>query len=137
MAWPPVLQRLWSRLSDRSRGPASARDWARLGSVEGAPSGVLLRVVEESFPASDLVPAGAQVSEDFKKVELWICLKAPPISDGNNFGADVQNCVLGELKAMRHGIEGFLGGADAYHWARAIGIEKLVREPYEEGGVAS
>ena len=36
--------------------------------------------------------AAAQVSEDFKKVELWICLKTPPISDGNNFGAEVQNC---------------------------------------------
>jgi hypothetical protein len=71
------------------------------------------------------------------KVELWICLKAPAISDGNNFGADVQNCVLAEIKTMRHGIEGFLGGADAYHWARGIGVEKLVRDASTETSTSS
>merc|ERR1740117_38562 len=69
--------------------------------------------------------AAAALVDDFKKVELWISLKAPPISDGNNFGAEVQSCVLAEIKEVRTAVEAFIGGADVYHKARGEGIEKL------------
>jgi hypothetical protein len=39
--------------------------------------------------------------EDLKSLEMWLMIKVPEVSDGNNFGVDVQNFVLGELKALR------------------------------------
>eukprot|EP00965_Chrysotila_dentata_P018260 607749-Pleurochrysis_carterae.AAC.1 len=47
----------------------------------------------------------AQSVEDFKACEMWIAMKAPAISDGNNFGVDVQNYVASELKTMRHAMQ--------------------------------
>mmetsp|Transcript_31828 Transcript_31828/g.66938 ORF Transcript_31828/g.66938 Transcript_31828/m.66938 type:complete len:157 (-) Transcript_31828:50-520(-) len=57
---------------------------------------------------------------------MWIAMKAPAISDGNNFGVDVQNYVASELKTMRHAMQAMIDGASNYHWQRGAGLEKLV-----------
>jgi len=62
----------------------------------------------------------------FRQAEMWLYLKAPAVSDGNNFGVDVQNYVLGELKAMRTAMEAMVIGSRDYHWGRAEGLAKLL-----------
>lgn len=74
-----------------------------------------------------LVREQAAISvDDFKSAEMWIALKAPAVSDGNNFGVDVQNYVAGELKTMRLAIMAFVDSAGNYHWQRGLGIEKYI-----------
>jgi len=64
--------------------------------------------------------------DKIKAAELWIAMKSPAVSDGNNFGVDVQNYVYGELKSMRHAIQAIADDAlSNYHWQRANGLEKL------------
>ena len=61
----------------------------------------------------------------FRAAEMWLRLKTPVVSDGNNFGVDVQNYVISELDAMRKATEAFVTCGKDYHWARAEGVEKL------------
>ena len=67
----------------------------------------------------------AAAAAAFRAAEMWLAMKAPSISDGNNFGVDVQQYVVGELKAMRTQMEGFVATSKDYHWARAEGCAKL------------
>jgi len=61
----------------------------------------------------------------FRNAEMWLRIKSPAISDGNNFGVDVQNYVLSELEKMRATMEGMVSGGKDYHWGRAAAIDKL------------
>ena len=63
---------------------------------------------------------------DIRSAKLWISLRVPPISDGNNSGAEVQNYVLGELKAMREAATAMLDAGKDYQWQRALGLEKTI-----------
>lgn len=38
----------------------------------------------------------AAAVDEFRNAEMWLAMKAPSISDGNNFGVDVQNFVSAE-----------------------------------------
>lgn len=69
----------------------------------------------------------AKSIDDFKQAEMWIALKAPSISDGNNFGVDVQNYVAAELKTMRHAMQIMIDGASNYHWQRGNALEKSAK----------
>merc|ERR1719267_252199 len=94
-------------------------------SVESARGGVNQKVAElSSLVREEAAVAAAQ----FRAAEMWIRLKAPAVSDGNNFGVDVQNYVLGELQAMRKGIEAMVVSGRDYHWSRGQGLEKLFGE---------
>ena len=68
----------------------------------------------------------------FRDSEMWIRLKAPAVSDGNNFGVDVQNFVLGEVQHMRAAMEAMTTTGRDYHWSRAQGLEKLFGEEKQE-----
>jgi len=61
----------------------------------------------------------------FRQAEMWLRMKSPVISDGNNFGVDVQNWVLEEIKKMREAMEAMGTTVKDYHWARASGVEKI------------
>ena len=65
--------------------------------------------------------------EDLKGLEMWLMIKVPEVSDGNNFGVDVQNFVLGELKTLRTEVTAMLDCVSAYHGAKAAVLEKLVK----------
>jgi len=67
----------------------------------------------------------AIATQEFLNAEMWISMKAPSCSDGNNFGVDVQNFVTTELKAMRTKIQAMLDVVSTYHWQRGLGLEKL------------
>lgn len=64
----------------------------------------------------------------FRAAEMWLRIKAPSVSDGNNFGVDVQNYVIAELQAMRTAMEAFIPAARDYHWSRAEGLAKLISD---------
>jgi hypothetical protein len=74
----------------------------------------------------------AMAQADFKKAEMWLYLKQPSISDGNNFGVDVQNYVLEQLKGMRESLTTMVNCVADYHWQRASGLDKLPGEKKEE-----
>jgi len=78
----------------------------------------------------------AQASFLFRQCEMWLYLKQPAVSDGNNFGVDVQNYVLGELKAMRTEMDAMLITGRDYHWSRGQGIDKLFGDAVEESSTS-
>ena len=61
----------------------------------------------------------------FRAAEMWLKLKSPSVSDGNNFGVDVQNYVISELVAMRTQMDAFIIASRDYHYSRAEGVGKL------------
>jgi len=67
----------------------------------------------------------AAATDEFRNAEMWLQMKAPSVSDGNNFGVDVQNFVNTEVVAMRTKIQGMLDALSTYHWQRGVGIEKM------------
>ena len=71
----------------------------------------------------------AMMVADFKAAEMWLYLKTPEVSDGNNFGVEVQAYVLGELKAMRTEAAAMMDAVSAYHLLRGATLEKIVKTP--------
>jgi len=61
----------------------------------------------------------------FRSAEMWLRIKTPAVSDGNNFGVEVQNYVITELAAMRTAMDAMIIGGRDWHWSRATGLEKL------------
>lgn len=70
----------------------------------------------------------AVAAAQFRACEMWLRLKNPAISDGNNFGVEVQGYVLEQLQTMRTAIEAMTVVGKDYHWARGTGLEKIVGE---------
>jgi len=68
----------------------------------------------------------ASASHVFRQAEQWLHMKTPAVSDGNNFGVDVQQYVLGELVKMRGSVEEMLVTGRDYHWTRAKGLDALL-----------
>jgi len=68
---------------------------------------------------------------DFRKMEMWLAFKTPPVSDGNNFGVEVQSFVCTELKTMRQAMQTMVDGVSNYHWQRASALEKMGGESKE------
>jgi len=75
--------------------------------------------------------AGAAV-DAFRRAEMWLSMKAPAVSDGNNFGVDVQNYVADEMKKMREVMEAMSTTVKDYHWGRASGLEKIAGDEKQE-----
>lgn len=88
------------------------------GSAPNAALAQLTRLVREH---------AAVATEHFKQAELWLVLKSPAVSDGNNFGVDVQQYVATELKELRKSFAGMIAGPADWHWARASGLEKVAQ----------
>lgn len=80
----------------------------------------------------DLVREEAAIAvASFRAAEMWLRLKTPSVSDGNNFGVDVQNYVISELQAMCKVMEAFVAAGRDYHWSRAQGVDKLFGDSAE------
>jgi len=91
-------------------------------SVEAAKGGINPKVAE----LSTLVREEAAVAAaQFRAAEMWLRLKAPAVSDGNNFGVDVQNYVRDDLQAMRTSMESMVVCGRDYYWSRAQGLDKV------------
>ena len=61
----------------------------------------------------------------FRSAEMWLRIKTPSVSDGNNFGVDVQNYVITELHAMQKAVDAMVTTSTDYPWARAAGLDTL------------
>jgi hypothetical protein len=62
---------------------------------------------------------------DLRALEFWLHTRVPTVSDGNNFGAEVQSYVIEQLAKMRAALAASADGGVAYLNARAQGCEKL------------
>jgi len=91
-------------------------------SVEAARGGVNKKVAELSNVVRE---EAAVAAAQFRSAEMWLRLKTPAISDGNNFGVEVQNFVLTELQAMRTAMEAMVISGRDYYWSRGQGLDKL------------
>jgi len=76
---------------------------------------------------SMVLEQAALTIEDIKALEMWLLMKTPEISDGNNFGVDVQQYVLGELAKIKAEVITMLAVVSDYHSGRAAALEKIVR----------
>jgi len=92
--------------------------------VASSPGSVNAEVVDLSALVRE---QAALAIEDIKSLEMYLAIKTPEVSDGNNFGVEVQSFVLGELKAVRAELVPMLGAISDYHGARAAVLEKVVR----------
>ena len=93
--------------------------------VEAAKGGVNTKVAElSSLVREEAAVAAAQ----FRAIEMWLRLKQPAISDGNNFGVEIQTYVLEQLQKMRTDIEAMIIAGRDYYWTRGQGLEKLFSE---------
>ena len=77
-----------------------------------------------SLAREEAAVAGAQ----FRAIEMWLRLKAPAVSDGNNFGVEIQNYVFEELSKMRTAMEAMSTVGKDYYWSRAEGLAKVTGE---------
>jgi len=91
--------------------------------VSGAPNAEVLKV------GALVREQAAAAIEDFKAAEMWLFIKTPEVSDGNNFGVEVQAYVLGELVKARTEITGMIDTVHAYHLLRGATLEKIVKTP--------
>jgi len=72
----------------------------------------------------------AQTIEDLKAIDMWLACKMPEVSDGNNFGVDVQVHVTEQLAKLRAECVAMLDAASTYHKTRSEGLEgKVVQVP--------
>jgi len=62
---------------------------------------------------------------DLRALEFWLHTRVPTVSDGNNFGAEVQSFVIEQLAKLRAALAAAADGGVAYLNARAQGCEKL------------
>lgn len=67
----------------------------------------------------------AVATSSLRAAEMWLRMKEPAVSDGNNFGVDVQNYVIEQIRNMRLAIGAFADAGRDYHWGRAEGLRKL------------
>lgn len=68
----------------------------------------------------------AQTLEDLKNLDMWLHCKIPAVSDGNNFGVDVQMHVIAELKKLRDEVTAMIDAMSKYHETRAGAMQKIV-----------
>merc|ERR1719408_984063 len=103
-----------------------------------------LEVVQGEFEAANLATPGAvnesvaklsvtvrdnaaAAIEDLKALDLWLHFKIPEMSDGNNFGVDVQLAVVKEVATLKAELLAMLDAVGTYHQSRAGCLEKIVR----------
>jgi len=63
--------------------------------------------------------------EDFRRLQMWIKLQVPAMSDGNNFGVEVQGAILGQLSASHSALRGLLDSFLDYHCSRSGAVDKV------------
>jgi len=61
----------------------------------------------------------AALVETLLQLETWLTLSIPTVSDGNNFGVEIQEFVVKMLIAKKDAAKALLDGLNGYHTARA------------------
>jgi len=68
----------------------------------------------------------AELVESLMALEVWVSLSVPAVSDGNNFGVEVQEFICKEIVTKKEGIKTAMDGLGSYHSERAGLWEKAV-----------
>ena len=63
-----------------------------------------------------------------RDVELWAQLQVPPVSDGNNFGVDVQASCIALVQDRRQKARLAFETLSEWHWQRGNAIEKFASQ---------
>ncbi|RDB28483.1 Proteasome activator complex subunit 3 [Hypsizygus marmoreus] len=74
----------------------------------------------------------AQLALMIDQVKLWVTLTMPKIEDGDNFGVQIQEEVLGELQRAQEGAYNMRDAARQDYLARARICSKIVKYPNVE-----
>jgi len=101
------------------------------GSVEGLKANAPL--AEALGAVQDLL---AQMVSYLRDVELWAQLQVPPVSDGNNFGVEVQASCIGLVQDRRQKARLAFETLSEWHWQRGNAIEKFASQTVEDAGGA-
>ncbi|EJT99932.1 proteasome activator pa28 REG alpha/beta subunit, partial [Dacryopinax primogenitus] len=100
-------------------------------------------VHEQEVKYIEYVPGNGQVTKEMEairsefeelislvdKVKLWVNMMMPKVEDGDNFGVEVQEQVLGELHRAQEAGYNLLDGLKTYHMNRAKICSKLIKYP--------
>jgi hypothetical protein len=62
---------------------------------------------------------------DLRALEYWLSTRVPSISDGNNFGVEVQHHVIEQIKAMRSALGAHADVSSSYLNKRGQAVEKV------------
>ena len=69
-----------------------------------------------------------------RDVELWAQLQVPPVSDGNNFGVDVQASCIALVQDRRQKARLAFETLSEWHWQRGNAIEKFASQTVSAPG---
>jgi hypothetical protein len=120
----------------------SQRIQGRCGSEESG--GSRSQIAEYRDNKSLVVPVNKVVTEaihmlkkdivamlhEIAALKLWIRLRVPQIEDGNTFGVEVQNEVLGMLSSLYSSGQGFLQSLSGYFSKRAKLVADMRKRPW-------
>jgi len=73
---------------------------------------------------------------DLSSLKLWIRLNMPRMEDGNNFGVEVQEEVLGMINGLYSSGLSFLKNLSGYYFKRGKLISKIRKQPHIEDFLA-
>lgn len=79
-----------------------------------------------------LKPEVRTIVEKCNTVRMWVTLLIPKIEDGNNFGVQIQEETLGELRSVESESASFLDQMTKYFLTRAQVIAKAAKYPHVE-----
>lgn len=74
-----------------------------------------------------LKPEIRELIECCNTVKTWVQLQIPEIQDGNNFGVEVQEEILEEVRKVEDDSNNFLKTLSVYHLTRAEVVSKFVK----------
>ena len=121
------LGALAERLGGGGRTPQEARaallEQVSRASVEGLQANEPLG--EALGEAQDLLTLMVRHLRD---VELWAQLQVPPVSDGNNFGVEVQASCIALVQDRRQKARLAFETLSEWHWQRGNAIEKFASQ---------
>ncbi|XP_039248950.1 proteasome activator complex subunit 3-like [Styela clava] len=84
-----------------------------------------------------LKPEVRELIESCNTVKTWVQLQIPEIQDGNNFGVEVQEEILEEVRKVEDDCNTFLKTISVYHLTRAEMVSKFIKFPSVDDYVCS
>ncbi|KYQ92384.1 proteasome activator complex subunit 3 [Tieghemostelium lacteum] len=68
-----------------------------------------------------------EIIDTFSVIRAWLSLNVPKIEDGNNFGVDIQEDVIGQLSKLEDLYSGLLEQSEHYYLTRAEAVKKALK----------
>lgn len=68
----------------------------------------------------------------FNKLRMYITFLVPKIEDGNNFGVQIQEDILEEIRAVEHESLVYYDQFTKYYLSRAKAVSKIAKYPHIE-----